>query len=87
MAAIGAGCATAPIRKVTPPAPEPAPVNIGDVLEPGQYSMVMNAAYYGLPLPRDGWVYFRISRDVYRVDYRTLTVLERATDGAARNWP
>ena len=91
-AAIGAGCAEVEqseprmvMVKARPPAPPP--VEIGEVLERGQYSMLMNAAYYGLPLPRDGWVYFRIDRDVYRVDYRTMTVLERATGETARNFP
>ncbi|RYH03245.1 hypothetical protein EU805_05845 [Salipiger sp. IMCC34102] len=87
MASIGAGCATAPIRRVSPPDPGPPPVDIGEILDRGRYSMLMNAGYYGLPLPQDGWVYFRIERDIYRVDYRTMEVLERATAEAARNWP
>ncbi len=49
--------------------------------------MVMDARWYGLPPAQDGWVYFRIERDVYRVDYVTMTVLERATAEAGRNWP
>ena len=88
MASIGAGCSTPPVRRVAPAARlGPPPVEIGEILDRGRYSMLMNAAYYGLPLPQDGWVYFRIERDVYRVDYRTMEVLERATAEAARNWP
>ena len=90
-AAIGAGCAAVERTRIVTVkvAPAPPPVEIGEVLERGRYSMLMNAAYYGLPLPQDGdgWVYFRIERDVYRVDYRSMTVLERATGETARNFP
>ena len=67
-------------------APRPAPVNIGDVLERGKYSMLMNSRYYGLPSARDGWIYMQIEDDIYRVDYRSHEVLERVTDQASRNW-
>jgi hypothetical protein len=46
----------------------------------------MNARYYGLPTVSDGWVYFRIKDDIYRVDWRSHTVLERVTHQASRNW-
>ncbi|WP_394152494.1 hypothetical protein [Loktanella salsilacus] len=80
MAAAGSCVSVAPQR--TPP-----PVAIGEVIPKGKYSMVMDARWYGLPPAQDGWVYFRIERDVYRVDYVTMTVLERATAEAGRNWP
>ena len=64
----------------------PDPVEIGDVLERGEYQMIMNARYYGLPAVSDGWVYMRIEDEIYRVDWRSHTVLEKVTDQASRNW-
>ncbi|WP_439155253.1 hypothetical protein [Yoonia sp.] len=78
----GTACVAVP----QPAIPRPGPVDIGDTLERGQYSMLMNARYYGLPDARDGWVYMRIADDIYRVDWRSHTVLERVTDQAGRNW-
>ena len=85
----GAGCAVARIIKVAPPRQQlgPPPVEIGDILPRGKYSMVMNARWYGLPDAKDGWVYMRIEDDVYRVDFVTLEVLERVTAQAGANWP
>ncbi|WP_143057971.1 hypothetical protein [Loktanella fryxellensis] len=83
--AAGARCAVPP-TKAEMPAPPP-PVAIGEILAPGRYSMVMDATWYGLPPAQDGWVYYRIADDVYRVDWRTMEVLERATDEAGANWP
>ena len=86
----GAGCATAPIRtapRSTGRILGPAPIEIGTFIERGQYSILMNAPYYGLPRARDGWVYYRIEDDVYRVDYNTMEVLERATAETSANWP
>ena len=60
---------------------------VGAVLPRGAYSIVMNARWYGLPDARDGWVYMRIEDDVYRVDYRTMEVLERVTHKTGANWP
>ena len=80
MAAAGA-CHVVPVKK------SPPPVAIGEVIPRGKYSMVMDATYYGLPPAQDGWIYYRIEKDVYRVDYRTMTVLERATEETSRNWP
>ena len=77
----------APFIRVAPSDPGPGPVEIGDILERGKYTMVMNARWYGLPPARDGWVYFRVEDEVYRVDYLTRKVLERATPEAGRNWP
>lgn len=86
----GAGCSTAKIISV-PKAPTrtlgPAPVEIGSILPRGKYTMILNARWYGLPDAADGWVYFRIVDDVYRVDYRTMEVLERATAETSANWP
>lgn len=87
----GAGCSTARVI-VAPPAATsaelgPGPVEIGSILPRGEYSMLMNATWYGLPQAKDGWVYFRVEDDVYRVDFQTREVLERATSEAGRNWP
>ena len=85
MAVAGANCVTVPqsARTYVPP---PDPVEIGDVLERGEYSMLMNARYYGLPSVSDGWVYMRIEDEIYRVDWRSHEVLEKVTDQANRNW-
>ena len=77
--------ALTPIDTSRPPL-GPAPVAIGDVLERGEYSILMNASYYGLDPVEDGWVYMAIGDDIYRVDWDSHEVLERVTDEAARNW-
>ncbi len=82
MAVAGTACVSIPQSS----APRPGPVNIGDVLQRGQYSMLMNARYYGLPSARDGWIYMQIEEEIYRVDYRSHEVLERVTHKASRNW-
>lgn len=84
----GASCIQAPLRAPEVPVElPPGPVDIGEILPKGEYSMVMNATWYGLPPAKDGWVYFRVEDDVYRVDFMTREVLERATAEAGRNWP
>lgn len=87
MVTTGATCVSAPVRSVKVRDLGPPPVALGDILPRGKYSMVMNADYYGLPLARDGWVYYRIADDVYRVHYKTMEVLERATLEASKRWP
>lgn len=82
MAIAGAACVTVP-QPVTPRA---GPVEIGEMLERGQYSMQMNVRYYGLPDAHDGWVYMRIEDDIYRVDWRSHKVLERVTEQVGSNW-
>lgn len=72
---------------VVPATQAPPPVAIGELIPRGKYSMVMDATWYGLPPARNGWIYYRIARDVYRVDYTTMEVLERATSETSRNWP
>jgi hypothetical protein len=83
MAVAGANCVAVPQSAATA---RPPPVAIGQILERGEYSMLMNARYYGLPSVSDGWVYMRIEDDVYRVDWRTHRVLEQVTDQTNRNW-
>lgn len=82
IAVAGTACVAIPQSS----APKPGPVDIGDVLDRGQYSMLMNARYYGLPNARDGWVYMQIEGEIYRVDWRSHRVLERVTHKAGRNW-
>ncbi len=82
IAVAGTACVAIP----KPTTPRPGPVEIGQVLERGQYSMLMNARYYGLPTVSDGWVYMRIEDEIYRVDWRSHEVLERVTHKASRNW-
>lgn len=90
----GARC----IRAVAPPvrpveagamsnASAPTPLmTVGDVVPRGEYSIILNAEYYGLPAVSDGWVYMRVGSDAYRVDWRSHQVLERVTDKAAANF-
>lgn len=87
----GAGCVSVPARpegivEVAMTTGLSAPVSVGQVLERGQYSILMNAEYYGLPDVSDGWVYMRIGRDVFRVNWHSQQVLERVTDQTAANF-
>ncbi|MBY6089151.1 hypothetical protein ACX9MO_14540 [Pseudooceanicola sp. 502str34] len=57
----------------------------GPVLAPGstlpdQYMILLNTERYGLPAPQDGWAYFRVEGEVYRVMIHSREVLERVTD-------
>ena len=83
MAVAGANCVTVPQSARTAVVD---PVEIGDTLERGEYSMLMNSRYYGLPSVSDGWVYMRIEDEIYRVDWRSHEVLEKVTDQANRRW-
>lgn len=82
IAVAGTACVAVPQSSAT----APDPVKVGDILKRGEYQMIMNARYYGLPAVSDGWVYMRIEDEIYRVDWRTHRVLEKVTDQAARNW-
>lgn len=88
-AGTGAGCVSVPVGAggvlSSASAPSPA-VGVGDVLERGAYSILLNADYYGLPPVSDGWVYMRVGSDLFRVDWRSQQVLERVTDRAAANF-
>jgi hypothetical protein len=61
-------------------------VDVGTILPRGEYSLILNADYYGLPAVSDGWVYMRVGQDAYRVDWQTHEVLERVTDRVAANF-
>jgi len=52
---------------------------VGDTLPAGQYYMLINREYYGLP-PIDGyWRYYRVEGRVLKVHPDTLTVIGDAT--------
>lgn len=61
-------------------------VDVGQVVPKGEYSVILNADYYGLPAVSDGWVYMRIGSDAYRVDWQSHQVLERVTEEASANF-
>jgi hypothetical protein len=61
-------------------------VGVGEVVPRGEYSVILNGDYYGLPPVSDGWVYMRIGPDAFRVDWQTHQVLERVTEKAAANF-
>lgn len=61
-------------------------VDVGEVVPRGEYSIILNADYYGLPPVSDGWVYMRIGQDAYRVDWQSHQVLERVTERVAANF-
>ncbi len=82
IAVAGTSCVTIP-QPLTPVA---GPVEVGEILARGEYSMLMNARYYGLASVSDGWIYMQIEDDIYRVDWQSHRVLERVTDQANRNW-
>jgi hypothetical protein len=85
-AGTGARCiAVIPAPVALAPAPAP-PVEVGQRLDRGRYSILLNAEYYGLPPVSDGWVYMRVGRDVFRVDWRSHQVIERVTDRVAANF-
>lgn len=84
-AGTGARCVAVPVAMSAGSAATPS-VGVGEVLGRGEHSILLNADYYGLPPVSDGWVYMRVDRDVFRVDWRSHEVLERVTDEAAANF-
>ncbi len=75
---VGAKCLTPPEGKIT------HTYKVGDTLPRGQFQMLMNSQYYGLPPARDGSWYFKVDRRVMRVRPDTLEVLEDVTDQTNR---
>ncbi|MBJ3761847.1 hypothetical protein ILP92_03675 [Maribius pontilimi] len=53
---------------------------IGSVLPREDFNILLGTAYLGLPPVRDGWVYVKLDRDIYRVDRTSLEILERIRD-------
>ena len=51
----------------------------GDALPRGQYYMLLNTEYFGMPPAADGWVYYRVDGRIFRVRARTLEVIEDVT--------
>lgn len=89
-AGTGARCVSVPVRAVAAGSSGPSTatplVAVGDVLERGKHSILLNADYYGLPPVADGWVYMRVGPDLFRVDWGSQEVLERVTERAAANF-
>ncbi|WP_208348613.1 hypothetical protein [Pseudaestuariivita rosea] len=52
----------------------------GDTVLVGQYDLLLNSGYYGLPPVRDGWVYIRTRTHVYRLDWKSHTILADVTN-------
>lgn len=67
-------------------APAAPPVEVGDTL-PKEYMVLTNTRYFGLPPVGDNWKYYRVERDIYRVENGTRTVLERVTNWANARFP
>lgn len=86
-AATGAGCVAVPGARTGPRELGPPPIEIGARMERGRYEILHETAWYGLPRATGTWVYMRVEDDLYRVDWRTLEVLERVTDQMRRPWP
>ena len=83
-ASAGASCgmelaSNAPMGRTLQVAPTTPRFEVGDVLPAGQYYMLMNSSYYGLP-PVDGyWRYYRVEGRVLKVHPDTLEVVGDAT--------
>jgi hypothetical protein len=57
---------------------------VGDVFPVADNSPLLNPERYDLPPARDGWRYYRVKPDVFRVDTATGQVLEVVTGGNRR---
>ena len=76
----GAKCLTPPPDRVT------KRIVVGEILPRGEYVMVMNATFYGLPPVPEGSLYFKVNRRVLRVDAETYEVLEDVTEQLNRRF-
>lgn len=74
------------LTRLTQPADGGPKLDIGATIPRGEYSILLNAEYYGLPAVTNGWVYMNVERQVYRVDFFTHEVLENVTHLTAANW-
>lgn len=74
----GAKCITVPNAQKTPQ------LEIGDHLPRGQYQMLLNSRYAGLPRPDEGTVYFRVDHRILRVEMNSMKILEDMTYVAGR---
>ena len=70
--ATGAKCMTAPASST--------PVFVaGDLLAPGEFNVLLNAEYYGLPRAEAGSWYVTIDKRVLRIESDTYRVIEDVT--------
>lgn len=74
----GAKCLT------VPEAQKSARFEIGDRLPAGEYQMLLNSRYMGLPRPEAGTHYYRVEGRILRVRADTLEVVEDATWAGGR---
>ena len=51
----------------------------GDTLPSGQFNVLLNTEYYGLPAVSGDWLYYRVDNRVVKVNRRTMEVLEDVT--------
>ena len=86
LATTGAACVTVPDREAFE-YPDPGPVEIGATLPRDTWPTIWETEYYGLPRVAERWNYIRVEDDLYRVDWRTMEVLERVTHRMRRPFP
>ena len=87
MAVAGADCETAkpsvtvidPATRAYGQAPGAQLFDAGDTLPSGEFNVLLNTEYYGLPAVGSGWLYYRVDNRVVKVDRRTMEVLEDVT--------
>ena len=51
----------------------------GDTLPSGEFNVLLNTEYYGLPAVGSDWLYYRVDNRVVKVNRRTMEVLEDVT--------
>lgn len=61
-----------------------APFGVGDTLPRGEYQVLLNSAYHGLPASDGTFWYFRVDRHVLKVHPGTMEVLDDVTSSARR---
>ena len=86
LATTGAACVSVPVREAFV-YPDDGPVAIGTALPRDTWPTIWETEYYGLPRVAERWIYVRVEDDLYRVDWRTLEVLERVTHRMRRPFP
>ena len=78
LATTGAACVSVPVREAHV-YPDDGPVAVGATLPRDTWPTLWETEYHGLPRPAEAWIYVRVEDDLYRVDWRTMEVLERVT--------
>ncbi|RVV98886.1 hypothetical protein EKE94_08325 [Mesobaculum littorinae] len=51
--------------------------DVGGTLPRGEFNVVLNTAYHGLPPATADWLWYSVGYDYLRVDRRTMEILER----------